>query len=165
MTPFRAAEASKQLVIRVRSGKIALSYWWHIAIPSCRGSNTWIKPSLARFAHLYLHVGHARIEYLIREWGDTRALFSYCEAEVRSYSVSVVYVVRLRIVFSKAALQKRGSIEPMEPPLDPPLQRVNWSVPGAVTFCVFSGKMLDQGCLILNSGMSHSGHLFIVWSG
>ena len=47
--------------------------------------------------------------------------YCYCEAEVRSSSVSVVYVVRLRIVFSKAALQKRGSIEPMEPPLDPPL--------------------------------------------
>ena len=30
------------------------------------------------------------------------------EVEVRSSSVSVVYVVRLRIVFSKAALQKRG---------------------------------------------------------
>ena len=50
--------------------------------------------------------------------------YCYCEAEVRSSSVSVVYVVRLRIVFSKAALQKRGSIEPMEPPLDPPLARV-----------------------------------------
>ena len=47
--------------------------------------------------------------------------YCYCEAEVRSSSVSVVYVVRLRTVFSKAALQKRGSIEPLEPPLDPPL--------------------------------------------
>ena len=44
----------------------------------------------------------------------------YCEAKVRSSSVSVVYVLRLRI-FSKGALQKRGSIEPIEPPLDPPL--------------------------------------------
>ena len=43
------------------------------------------------------------------------------EAEVRSSSVSVVYLVRLRLVFSKAALQNRGSMEPMEPPLDPPL--------------------------------------------
>ena len=43
-------------------------------------------------------------------------------------------------------------------------QRVNWSVPGAVTFCVLSGKVLDQGCLVLNSGMSHSGHLFVTWS-
>ena len=51
----------------------------------------------------------------------TRVCYCYCEAEVHSSSVSVVYVVRLRIVFSKAALQKRGSIEPMEPPLDPPL--------------------------------------------
>ena len=49
----------------------------------------------------------------------------YCEAVVRSSSVSVVYVVRLRIIFSKAALQKRGSIEPMEPPLDPPLEVVD----------------------------------------
>ena len=47
------------------------------------------------------------------------------EAEVRSSSVGVVYVVRLRIVFSKAALQKRGSMEPMEPPLDPPLGGMN----------------------------------------
>ena len=38
-----------------------------------------------------------------------------------SSSVGVVYIVRLRIVFSKAALQKRGSMEPMDPPLDPPL--------------------------------------------
>jgi len=40
---------------------------------------------------------------------------------VRSSSVSVVYVVCLRIVFSKAALQKRGSMEPNESPLGPPL--------------------------------------------
>jgi len=45
----------------------------------------------------------------------TRVRYCYCEAEVRSSSVSVVYVVRLRTVFSKAALQKRSSIEPMEP--------------------------------------------------
>ena len=38
-----------------------------------------------------------------------------------SSSVGIAYVVRLRIVFSKAALRKRGSMEPMEPPLDPPL--------------------------------------------
>ena len=47
--------------------------------------------------------------------------YCYCEANVRSFNVSVVYVVRLRIVFSKTALQKRGSMGPMEPPLDPPL--------------------------------------------
>ena len=47
--------------------------------------------------------------------------FYYCEGEVHSSSVSVVYVVRLCIIFSKASLQKRGSMEPMEPPLDPPL--------------------------------------------
>ena len=28
-------------------------------------------------------------------------------------------------------------------------QRVDLNVPGAVTFCVLSGKMLGQGCLIL----------------
>ena len=38
-------------------------------------------------------------------------------------------------------------------------QRIDRSVPGAVTFCVLSGKVLGQGCLILNSGMSHNGHL------
>ena len=38
------------------------------------------------------------------------------KAEVGRSSVSVVYVVRLQIAFSKAALQKRGSMKPMEPP-------------------------------------------------
>ena len=45
----------------------------------------------------------------------------FVEAEVHSSSVGVVYVVRLRIVFSKAALQKKGSMESMDPPLDLPL--------------------------------------------
>ena len=48
--------------------------------------------------------------------------YCYCKAKVCSSSVSLVYVVRLRIIFSKAALQKRGSMEPIEPPLDPPLK-------------------------------------------
>ena len=56
---------------------------------------------------------------LIQEIIELTHVHFYSEAEVRSSSVSVV--VRLRIVFSKAALQKRGSMEPMEPPLDPPL--------------------------------------------
>ena len=68
---------------------------------------------------IYVHVGHARIEFLIQELTHVR--IATVEVEVRSSSVSVAYVVRLRIVFSKAALQKRGSMEPMEPPLDPPL--------------------------------------------
>ena len=38
----------------------------------------------------------------------------------------IVYIVRLYIVFSKAALQKRGSMEPMEPRLDPPLFGRGW---------------------------------------
>ena len=38
----------------------------------------------------------------------------------------IVYVVLLRIVFSKAALQKRGSMEPMELPLDSPLFGRGW---------------------------------------
>ena len=42
------------------------------------------------------------------------------EDKVRSSSVSVVCIVRLRIVFSKAALQERGSVEPS---LDLPLVR------------------------------------------
>ena len=37
------------------------------------------------------------------------------------HSQGIAYVVRLRIAILKAALQKRGSMEPMEPPLDPPL--------------------------------------------
>ena len=51
----------------------------------------------------------------------THVRYCYCEAEVRCSSVRVVYVVRLRIILSKAALQKRGSTESIEPPLDPPL--------------------------------------------
>ena len=51
----------------------------------------------------------------------THERYCYCEADVCRSSVSLMYVVRLRIIFSKAALQKRGSIEPMEPPLDLPL--------------------------------------------
>ena len=47
--------------------------------------------------------------------------YCYREAKVCSSSVSVVYAVQLRI-FLKAALLKRGSMEPIEPPLDPPLQ-------------------------------------------
>ena len=46
------------------------------------------------------------------------------EAEVGSSSVSIVYVVGLLIVFLKAVLQKRGSMEPMEPHLDPPMMMV-----------------------------------------
>ena len=46
------------------------------------------------------------------------------EAEVHSSNVSILHVVRLHIVFSKAALQKRGSMELMEPPLDPPLTQL-----------------------------------------
>ena len=63
---------------------------------------------------------HARVEFLIQEIMMTRALL-LLEAEVRSSSVCVVYVLLLRIVFSKAALQERGSMEPVEPPLNPPL--------------------------------------------
>ena len=58
--------------------------------------------------------------------------YYYCEAEVHRSSVSVVSIVRLRIVFSKAAFQKRGSMELMEPPLDPPLER--------------SGNLPDSSC-------------------
>ena len=44
-------------------------------------------------------------------------------------------MVRLRIIFSKVALQKRGSMEPMEPPLDPPL--VNRGGYGLEVPCVY----------------------------
>ena len=70
-----------------------------------------------------MHVGHARVEILIQEIFElTHMHYCYCEAEVRSFSVSVVCVLRLRIVFSKAGLQKEGSMEPMETPLDLPLE-------------------------------------------
>ena len=41
-------------------------------------------------------------------------------ATLKLKCVALVWV-RLRIIFAKAALQKRGSMEPNEPPLDPPL--------------------------------------------
>ena len=67
-------------------------------------------------------VGHELVKFLIQKIIElTHVRYCYCEAEVHSCSVSVVYVLHLRIVFSKVALQKRGSMEPMEPPLDPPL--------------------------------------------
>ena len=70
-----------------------------------------------------MNVGHVHIKFLIQEIIElTHVRYCYCEAEVRSSSVSVVYVVCLHIV-SKAALQKRSSMEPMKPLLhvDPPL--------------------------------------------
>ena len=61
---------------------------------------------------LYMHVGYVCVEFLIQTL--THVHYCYCEAEMRSSCVSVVYVECLCIVFSKAALQKRGSMEPME---------------------------------------------------
>ena len=66
-----------------------------------------------------MYVGHVCVEFLIQEL--THIHYATVEAEVRSSSVSVVYVVHLHMVFLKAALHKRGSMEPVEPPLDPPL--------------------------------------------
>ena len=60
---------------------------------------------------------YARVEFLIQELTHGRYTV---EAEVRSSSVNVVYVERLRIVFSKAALGFHE--KPMELPLDPPLR-------------------------------------------
>ena len=71
--------------------------------------------------------------------------YCYCEAEVRSSSVSVVYVIRLRIVFSKAALQKRGSIEPMEPPLDPPLFHHDYQNLSISTACTCHASRQAEG--------------------
>ena len=61
--------------------------------------------------------GHVHIKIL--SWHT--CVIATVEAKVHSSSVGVVYVVRLHIVFSKAALQERGSTEPKEPPLDLPL--------------------------------------------
>ena len=63
---------------------------------------------ICSLASLTAHLAHVR--------------YCYCKAKVHSSSVSLMYVVHLRIIFSKAALQKRGSMEPMEPSLDPPLK-------------------------------------------
>ena len=62
--------------------------------------------------------------FLVYSWGEIAKVGqlkpSCCVRSLQNQAnVSAVYVVRLRIVFSEAALQKRGS---MEPPLDPPLE-------------------------------------------
>ena len=60
-----------------------------------------------------------------------------------SSSVGVVYIVHLRIVFLKGALQKRGSMEHMEPPLDPPLNITSEKVRfGRGDICMLSGEVL-----------------------
>ena len=72
--------------------------------------------------HTSNSIGLRHVRYCI---DDTSVLYYLwlllCESKVCSSSVSKVYIVHLRIVFLKAALQKRDSVEPMEPPLDPPL--------------------------------------------
>ena len=62
--------------------------------------------------------------------------YCYCEAEVRSSSVCVVYVVRLHIVFSKAALQKRVS-------MDQPLRKSTTSFVNKVSF-ISDERNMDQ---------------------
>ena len=79
--------------------------------------------------------------------------YCYCEAKVRSSNVSVVYVVRLRILnFSKAALQKSwGSMEPIEPPLDPPLSCVSWCLISSQCLkCVWCHTVKFLGCLVMH---------------
>ena len=72
-----------------------------------------------------MHVDHACIEFLIQELTRVLLMDNILLLKLKcSSSVSVVNVVSLRIVFSKAALQKRSSMEPMEPPLDPLLKWV-----------------------------------------
>ena len=74
---------------------------------------------------------------------------------MRSSNVSIVYVVRLRAVFSKAALQKRGSIEPMEPPLDPALPVLNTPEPSL--HLVPFGQLLRyiKAQLVFDQNMCH----------
>ena len=57
-------------------------------------------------------IRHAHVEFLIPE---ELTQYATVEAEVRSSSMSVVYVVRLRIVFSKAALQRWFPWNPWNP--------------------------------------------------
>ena len=53
---------------------------------------------------------------------EAAKLFLCVTATVKhSSKVGIVYVVCLHIVVSKAAFQKRSSMEAIEPPLDPPL--------------------------------------------
>ena len=121
VTPFWAAEASKQLVIRVRSLKLTDSI-----SPSLAAEEACMNKTFALICLLTSLIIRARRLWACRILDAGTRLhmhecYCYCEADVHSSSVSLVYVVRLRIIFSKAALQKKGSIEPMEPPLDPPL--------------------------------------------
>ena len=71
--------------------------------------------------HVATPYAHRILDTIIELTQGEVVRYCYCEAKVRSSSVSIVYVVRLRIIFSKVALQKRGSMEPIQPPLDPPL--------------------------------------------
>ena len=69
---------------------------------------------------IYVHIGHARVKFFDRLQEITKFIELTCVAEVSCSSVSIVYVVCLCIVFSKAALQRGLPWNPMEPPLDPP---------------------------------------------
>ena len=71
--------------------------------------------SLARFAHglygcrsLYMYVGHVCIESCMIQGiiELSHVHYCYCEAEVRSFNMSIVNVVRLHIVFLKAAFKR-----------------------------------------------------------
>ena len=130
---MKPAQAAKQLVINVRCRKT--SAHTDSISPSLAEGEQYMNKTFALICSLaslivsivatcfYVHIGHARIENLIQEIIEvTHMHYCDCEAEVRSSSVSVVYVIRLHKVFLKAALQKRGSMEPMESPLDLPLR-------------------------------------------
>ena len=72
---------------------------------------------------IYVHVDHACARRIL----DTSALLLHVKLECvarSSVSEKSVHSTFAHIVFSKAALQKRGSMEPMEPPLDPPLCKI-----------------------------------------
>ena len=76
---------------------------------------------------------------------------SYCYSKFKygliphSSNFGVVYIVHLLIVLSKAALQKRGFIKPMEPPLDLPLLLSNWSgMQTILNVCHVRNKILQD---------------------
>jgi len=75
---------------------------------------------VAIFLRYYMRARRPCARRILGTGVHTRALLPR-EPEVHSSSVSVVYVLRSCIVFSKAALKKRVSMEPTEPPLGPPL--------------------------------------------
>ena len=99
MTPFWVAEAAKQLVICVRSRKkstLILIVYHHLWLQRDQCMNK--KFALIRSpASLIICACRLCVRGILDTGMSRHVCDCYCEAKVRSSSVSVVFVVRLRI--------------------------------------------------------------------